>query len=390
MRILCVIPFYKPAYIYGGPTRSVPALCEGLANLGEQVTVFTTDANGKERLEGIAGQPQILDGVKVIYFRQDVGGNYFYSAGLARACQATISDYDLVYIVATWTHPFLPACTWARRRQVPYVVSPRTSFMRQTWRDKHLKKWSYFHMFERRLIEHAAALHYTSRLEQRESQWLNLSPEPFVVANPVDVSEFEHLPEKGRFRTEHQIPATSPLLLYLGRLEARKGLNLTLAAFAHLAKSQPDALLVLAGPDKDGYQNILRRQVVEFGLQGRVFFTDYLDAQQRLSALVDADAFVLTSYSDNFGMAAVEALAAGLPVLISNRVGIAEEVAQAGVGLVTKLEIPAIAEGMECLLTLSKNQPEQAVRARQFARERFAPVKVAAEMQENFTQVISR
>lgn len=388
LHVCCVSPFYKPAYVYGGPTRSIPSLCEGLARIGCEVTVYTTNANGRTDLEIRPGVPHNVNGATVYYFQRDWGGNYFYSSALAEACYSNFHKFDLVYISSNWGYPFIPACRSARKASVPYIVAPRTSFMRKTWRSGWFKKLVYHYLVERQLINEASTLHYTTELERRESNWLRLRPASFVVPNPVDMTEFERLPARGSFRREHSIPDDTDLVLYLGRLEPRKGLDLTLASFARVASVNSKACLVLAGPEEDDYVQVLMNMAVKSGIADRILFTGYLDARSGLTALVDADVFILTSYSENFGMAVVEAMAIGLPVIISDQVGIAEDLSLEQAALVVSLDIEEIARGLIKLLASTEVRETLGHRAMKVARERFSPKRVAEAMLKEFKEVI--
>lgn len=198
--------------------------------------------------------------------------------------------------------------------------------MRKAWHGKYAKKTIYHLLFERQLIKRASALHYTTQFEQRESKWLGINTPYFVIPNPVNIEEFQQLPPKGSFRKLRKIPDDMALVLYLGRIEPRKGLDLTLCSFAKIALDNSKVHLVMAGPEEDGYGKVLRKMASDLGIGDRVVFTDYLNDKERLSALVDADIFILNSYTGNFGMAVAEAMAVGLPVVISDKVGIAEEI----------------------------------------------------------------
>jgi len=387
MKLLIVTPFYKPAYRFGGPTRSIPALSEGLSRLGVDVTVYTTNANGKSTLEVDANTRLDADGVSVFYFERDIQNSFFYSRKLAQACHETINHFDCVYVSSNWGYPFIPACRAALRHAIPYIVTPRTSLMRKTWRGKYLKKMVYHRLVERRLINQASLLHYTTQLEVDESHWLGLKPDYCIVPNPVDVSEFDQMPSRGLWRKALNVQSDTPIILYLGRIEARKGLDITVRSFAEVHKYQQDALLVLAGPEEDGYYAELRTLSTQLGVAKYVRYTGYIDAQTRLQALADADVFVLTSYSENFGMAVVEAMAAGLPVVISDQVGIAPDLKASNVGIVTPLDPQATANALGQLLTSSKERKVLGKRAMLFAREKYSPEIVALSMLSHFARV---
>ena len=379
-KILVVTPFYKPAYIYGGPSRSIPALCEGLAELGYEVTVFTTNANGRDSLDLMANKPLYKNGVRVTYYHRDLKGSYFYSRSLARACHDHIPEFDIVYVSSNWGFPFLPACRVARQSGVPYVVTPRTSFMRGTWKGKRIKKGIYHYIFERTLINHASAIHYTTQLEVRESSWLRLLPPYFVVPNPVSLDEFKHPPDRGKFRKKWGIMPNDEIVLFLGRIEPRKGLDILLPAFSGVAVHFPNAKLILAGPEEDEYRRVLQHMAEQLGIDDRIIFTEYLDSPERLEALRDADVFALTSYSENFGMAVVESMAAGTPVVVSDRVGVADVVEKTNAGLVTSLDIEDVVRSLKFLLQDREERVLCGKNGKAAAKQYFSPAQVARAM----------
>ena len=186
-KLLVIAPYYRPAYIYGGPVRSIPALCEGIAASGVSVTVFTTDANGRGRVDEPTSIPVQVDGVEVWYFPRicsRVAPMFFYSPELSRKCDAAVSGFDGVYIAATWTYPMLAGARAAHRSGVPYVVSPMGSFMHWSMSQKAWKKRIYLRCFERGAMEHACAIHCTSDLEAEQTRRYGFSP-LFVVPNAV-------------------------------------------------------------------------------------------------------------------------------------------------------------------------------------------------------------
>lgn len=377
-------PFYKPSHVYGGPTRSISTLCENLVRIGCDVTLYTTNANGSTNLPIEPDVPHTVNGVTVHYFPRESGGNYFFSPRLAEACRRTIGKFELMYVASNWGYPFLPACRSASEAGVPYIVSPRASFKRAPWIGKYWKKLTYHYLLERRLVQHAAALHYCTELERKDSGWLGLQPPSFVVPNPVDATEFKHLPPRGAFRRTWGIPEEKEVVLFLGRIDPQKGLDVTLHSFAKATVFHPKALLVLAGPEEDGYVQPLKKMAEKLGIMDRVLFTGFLESKTRVTALADSDVFILTSYSENFGIAAVEAMAAGLPVIVSDRVGIAEELRAERAGVVVSLDPAAVAVELIRLLASPDGRRQLSKRAVQLANEKYSPEIVAKAMLDEF------
>ncbi len=382
MRLLFVIPFYKPAYVYGGPVRSVSSLCEALAALGNQVTVLTTNANGSELARVPLETPVDVDGVSVRYFPEHrVRGGFFYSPALRRACADALHVTDLTYIYGVWNYPAIAAGAECRKAGKPYIVSPRTSLMQWALRHSRLRKRVYMGLFGRRYLNGARAIHYTSDSERAEAEVLQLKPEAFVVANPVDFSEFAELPAKGAFRRARGLASDEPLVLYIGRLEPRKGLELTVRSFAICRRRVPNARLVIAGPARPGYAERLTRLASELGIGDAVDLPGYVNARERLEALVDANLFVLTSYAENFGMAAVEAMASGTATLLSDQVGVAQDLQGTDACDIVPLEENAIGTRMADLLADAQRRETIARTGRAVVMARYRPEAIAREVQ---------
>ena len=226
MRVLVVSGYYKPAYVYGGPVKSVSELCEGMARLGADVTVFTTDANGRgKRLSLVDGRKQVVEGVEVRYYAVDwalASLMPFYSAELAGACRDELSTYDVVYLPSTWTHAMWAAARIAIRKRVPYVVSPRGSFMEWSLEQKALKKKIYLSLFERRFVEAAAAIHATTELEARQQTSLGFSTPVSIIPNGIDTRRFSATPGAGRLRRKLGLNSDALISLFVGRLHPEK------------------------------------------------------------------------------------------------------------------------------------------------------------------------
>jgi glycosyltransferase involved in cell wall biosynthesis len=160
-------------------------------------------------------------------------------------------------------------------------------------------------------------------------------------------------------------------------------------AFSQIAPLFEQVYLVIAGPDEEGWTERIQRWAYVQGLQHRVRLTGLLVGDERLAAFADADIFILTSYSESFGISVAEAMAAGLPVLVSNQVGIHPAIRSADAGLVVPLEVSAIAEGMGSLLIRS-DLPAMGYRGRQLVRTYFSSDVVASQMIEAYEKILAR
>ena len=389
MRILFVAPFYKPAHVYGGPTYSIPTICEALVNAGESVTVYTTNANGIEDLPYTPGILQDVQGVQVLYLKRNFHGNFFFSQQLASTCIQKIntSNFDVVYIASNWGFPFIPACWSSFLKKVPYIISPRASFKRNAWEGKYFKKFSYHLLFERFLINRASLIHYTTILESNQSRWLNLKPPQVIIPNPVDFQKFDSLPSKSHFRNKFKIEEDKKVILILGRIDPDKGLDLALQSLQLVVKQVSNVLLVIAGPEENNYIQKLQSLAKILNIEEHLLFTGLLDAHQRVEALVDADILFSPSRSENFGMSIVEAMACELPVIITDQVGVADFVEREDAGLVVPLDHEQMANGLIKLLNDPFLCRDFSKRAAIAVRNNFAPEKVAAQFLECLSKI---
>jgi len=381
MDFLFVTPFYKPAYVYGGPTRSIPGLCEGLTELGHNVEVFTTDANGEDTLDVKTGIPIQKDGVSVTHFPcTKIRSRFFYTPRLRKACNNRANEFDYVYTYGIWNYPAIAAGAACRHLRVPYIVSPRTGLMQWPLRQRWVRKKIFLWLFGWRYLQGAWAVHYTTDVEQCESEQAGVDTPGFVVPNPIDLSEFDSIPDPDRFRKKLGLSSDSSVLLFLGRLEPRKGIELSLRAFSRLQKKVPGSKFIISGPGDEQYLQKVKALVEELSISDAVVFTGYVDATARLEVLSAADAFVLTSRTENFAMAAVEAMATGTPVVLSEEVGVAQNAEGAGAGIRVPLQEDRVTEALTKVLTSSSLRKEMGRNGPIHVRQLYGRKAVANQM----------
>jgi glycosyltransferase involved in cell wall biosynthesis len=388
MRILCITGHYKPADVYGGPVRTIPMLCEGLVRAGSQVTVFTTNANGLGQSLSVPTDHSVnMDGVEVYYFARSRLARLvpYYSTALGKACQMYMKDFDVAYLCTTWTYPMFAGARAARRASIPYVVNPMGSFMTHALREKWLKKRLYYWLVERHLVNHAAAIRCTSLMEKEQLKRLSLQPQSVVIPEVLDLAVFSNLPSRGRLRSSLGLPPQARLSIFVGRLAPEKRLELTVEAFARVAEQVPEAHLAVIGPEA-GSGQALRLRVETLGVEKQVHFLGLLTGDWLLQAYADADLLVQLSAHENFGMVIVEAMASGLPVLVSDRVGLAEDVGRAGTGCVISSRVDEIAQKWHWMLS-TPDVEQMGVRGRQLVQQRFSMDVVATQMLDLLSRV---
>ena len=272
-----------------------------------------------------------------------------------------IGDSNVVHIHALWEEIQHQGAVAACAGDIPYVITPHGMLDPWSLSQSRMKKQLYLAWRLRRDLNRAAAIHFTSTVERDLSSPLKLKPPAIVEPNGVDLSEFENLPQRGSFRARYPQIGDRPIVLFLSRIHPKKGLDLLIPAFAAAAISQ--AVLVIAGPDSDGYAEQVRSEAARSGIGDRVIFTGMLRGRERLEPMVDADLFVLPSYQENFGIAVAEALAAGCPVIISDQVNIHAEVLAAGVGAVIPTRVQPLADALRLWMGSPSMRAEAASKA---------------------------
>ena len=394
MKVLHVVP--SLASRSGGPTQAVLGLAQEMARIGHRVTVYTTDVDGQQSLlrlkaqvTGIpTGRSTELDGVEIWRFATTFPSRWVMSPELGRALRENVADYDVVHIHSLYQFSTLAASYYARRAGVPYLVRPHGTLDPFLRRRGSLKKSVYEALIERRTLNAAAAIHYTAEDEMRLAASLGIQAPAVIVPLGIDLEQFADLPVRGTFRRQHAELANKRILLFLGRLHFKKGLGLLVEAFARIASDLPDVHLVLVGPDDTGEGDKLRHRLLQAGLEQRALFTGMLTGRDRLAAFVDADLWVLPSYTENFGLAILEAMACSLPIVISDRVNIWREIADARAGRVVPCEIGALATALHQLFEDYPLRRVMGIRARRLVEDRFTWARAAQRMAEVYEQLI--
>lgn len=365
MKILHVVPTYFPARRYGGPIVSVHGLCRALVARGHEVHVFTTNVDGAGTLDVPVGTPVDVDGVQVRYFPSPQPRLY-WSPAMRRALKAHTAAFDVVHTHAVYLWPGVAAARAARAADVPYVISPRGMLVPELIaRKSRMAKTLWLRLFERRAFAHASAVHFTSALELEDARRVGLSlPSPIVIPNGVDLPPRPDVPREER------------MLLFLGRVNWKKGLERVIEALPRLR-----ARLVVAGNDEEGLTP--RLQALASSAGADVSFAGPVYGAEKDALLARAALFVLLSASENFGNAVLEALAMETPVVLSEGVGLADDVVRADAGVIGL-------EGVPALLADPARRAEMGRNGRALVESRFAWPRVAEEMEEAYCSIRSR
>jgi glycosyltransferase involved in cell wall biosynthesis len=316
-RVLHVTPYFAPAFGYGGPPRSVLGLCRGLRDAGAEVSVVTTTANGDDELPADAASRPTYDGVPVTYLARTFPRRYFAAASLPAVLAARSGAVDVVHIHGCWNLFGWAAAAWCRRAGVPYVVSPRGMLYPWSFEHTRLKKTVAYRVKESTTLRCARFVHTTSDEESRVVAGLRIAREIVMVPNGVELPAPTPASAAAAFRQRAGASPSDFVVLFLGRLHPKKGVDRLVEAFRAARRVCPDAFLLLAGSGDDDYVCGLRESTRDLVADRRIAFTGFLDGDDRRLAFASANAFALTSHSENFGLGVAEAMAAGLPVIVT-------------------------------------------------------------------------
>lgn len=324
MRILHIIGTINPAA--GGPTEAIRMLVRYQPE-GYTAELATLDDPAAPFLSDLPFPVHALGSVKKRWF----------SPRLLPWLKQNRRRFDGVLVHGLWEYTGLGAML-ACRGHLPYVVFAHgmlDPWFRRTYPSKHLKKWLYWLAAEYWVLRRAYRVLFTTALER------DLAAQSFELHrwHPLIVplgAERPPMPREALLKAfEQQCPALTHtrFLLFLGRIHPKKGCDLLLQAFADAAHSDPEFHLVIAGPDPTGWRPALEQIAQQHGIARRVHWPGMLHGAPKWGAFAAAEAFILPSHQENFGIAAVEALASGTPALLADPVNIAPDVAAAGCGL---------------------------------------------------------
>ena len=363
----------------------VRGLAESLSCEGVETHVATTNDNGQETLGVPCGVPVNQGGATYWYFPRQTR---FYTASwpLATWLARHVSEFDVVHIHALFSFSTLPAAFWANRRRVPYIVRPLGTL--NEWGMKNRRPWLKtlsFRLVESRVLKHAALIHYTSDQERREAERLHVTTAAAVIPNALPDHSNDAV--AGQFRARYPQLKDRRIVLFLSRLDAKKGLDLLLPAFGELRQQMPNVSLVVAGTGEADFVSGLKAKAASLGIASDVLWPGFLDGNDKQAAFADADVFVLPSYSENFGIAAVEAMAAGLPVIVSDQVGIHREISQARAGVTVACDVSQLTHALARLLKNSTLRRSMAENGRALVRQHYSSDAVTRKLIGVYNQI---
>jgi glycosyltransferase involved in cell wall biosynthesis len=369
----------------GGPPKIIYDHAVVQMKLGAEVTILTPISEGQK----IYAVPE---GAKVITCKRHWLAKFWaeFSPELYQWIKKHGNEYDIIHIHGVWHFAGV----------APYLAGVKTAKcitthgLLDTWTISkgYWKKMLFGFLFQKRILKNTELIQINNTDELADlKRFLGYQhPNVQIIPNGMKLSDFEQLPAKNIFRNKFSIPADKKIILFLSRINLKKGLDLLLPAFREIASQRNDCLLIMAGPD-DGYLAETETFINENNLSDKIKLVGMLTGQDKLAAFADADIFALPSHSEGFSIATLEALISGIPSLLSDRVGFGEAIRENQAAHLVELNVESIVDGLNKMLDNQEYCEKLAQNGIDLVRNKYDIEIVARKLFEEFQKIsISR
>ena len=384
LHVCHVITSIDPAQ--GGPPTVARELAVAQARLGLRVSIAFHQQWGRGKI--IDQTLRNTPGIDLVEIRRIMRLTFLehVTAALAmHTIRRVLGDVDVFHLHGVWEPILLRTATKARRTGVPYVITPHGMLDPWALAQNRLKKRIAMALAYRRMLDGASVIHTLNDDERRLMAPLDLLPVRVVIANGVNLDELRPMPDAGQFQAAHPELGNRPFFLFMSRLHYKKGLDLLAEAYAQYCRGGGQMDLVVAGPD-DGARRGLERDVERLNLAQRLHVVGPIYGDEKRHMLRDAFAFVLPSRQEGFSVAIAEAMACGLPVIISEDCHF-PEVARVNAGRIVQLDIGQLTDAMLNLSINGDDAEQMGSAARQLVETRYTWPKIAEQMVGVYDQI---
>lgn len=378
MNILHIVPDVSPTR--GGSLFTTLGLARAQVSLGHDVHIVATDYGYKE----LARANHLS--IDLFPCRLD---DWRWSPEMVRGLPGLLRDREIVHIHTVWEFPVLAGARACRKAGKPYIIKPGGMLDATCLANNAWKKKPYMYLLLKKVFRDASAFHFTSEMEKRDVLSQGLNPAGFIVPLGIDLSVWEQLPSREAFREKFPELAGRIVVLFLGRLDKVKQPEVIIRAFDDICGKDNNYVLVLAGPGETQYVSSLKDLVYRLGLSKKVVFTGLLRADAVREAYCTAEIFILPSLHENFGLSVAEAMAAGCPVIISDRVHIFPAILKAGAGLVGPPTVEAFSGMLKKLISDEALRKRMGENGRALVFREYTWEKVAGDMTAVYEDILS-
>ena len=377
-------------------------MCRALRARGHEVAIATT-SHGLSGLNGNGKGPKLYNGTSTHFFPVQWGDAFKYSRPLQTWLDENVRSFDVVHIHAVFNHSSIAAARSCRKYLVPYVVRPLGTLDPWSLKQKSVRKSLFWNLAAKRMMADAATIHYTAQAEfDRVKDSLGLthgSVVPLGIGSSDSVlgpqaSSPARAPNtdcdsRGHARTPAVPASTSPYVLFLSRLHPKKGLDILIKAFFELHKSQlfSEWCLVIAGDGDAAYVNSLKRLVSINAADDFVRFIGWVRRDEKVDVLRKASLLVLPSRQENFGLCVMEALAEGVPVVVSRDVNLAKDIADAGAGWISTIDVVGLENTLSEAMANNEQRLNRGVAGKVFSQN-FSWESIAEKLENMYLSIV--
>ncbi len=378
LRVIQIVP--SISLVYGGPSQMILGFSKALAEEGAEVTLLTTNANGdsgQAPLDVPLNKSLFQEGYTIRYFRCAPFRRYKFSTGLLLWFAQNAHRYDVAHVHALFSPVSSCAAAIARWKKLPYLLRPLGTLDPADLRKKRQLKQIYAALIERRNLAGAAAIHFTSDQEAKVSNRFGVSTSDIVLPLGVPSTSIES-PNLAQLKQlgipTEVLESATPILLYMSRIAPKKGLDMLIPALENLHENQVPFHFVLSGsnPQDPGYEEQIGDRLRQSTIADQTTITGFVQGEAKTALLHGADLFVLPSYYENFGIAVAEAMAAGIPVVISDQVHIYTDVQKGQSGWVCRCDVESLTQHLKTALTHPDERFHRGQQAQVWAREHYS------------------
>lgn len=392
LRLLYVAAGIAPRY--GGVSKDVPGLCSEMARRGHAVTLFATDEDGAAgHLPVPTDQEVQSEGWRTRYFRSMAWPGWLNGFGAswtyAKALRESVPKSDIVHIYSLYNFSSWCGASQARRAKVPYVMEPHGSLDDVVFEHNAVRKRLYERLFMLGKLRHADAIRFLTEAEAVTARKnFRAGFKSVIVPTGLDLQE---RPTTRAVLSTYGIDERyrDHLIIFVGRLHRKKGLDLLAKAFVEVSSRNPLAYLVVIGPD-EGMQSEVEGTLTRAGVRSRVTFTGMLTGTPKVSLMAAARVVVVPSYGENFCNVVIEALALGVPVVLTDRVGLYPQVVAADAGIVVRTDSAELAQALGVMLGDRVRARTMGEAGKQLVKRSFTWKGVGDQLEQVYGEILER
>lgn len=379
MRILNICGY---TWAIGGPARIIYDHTTEVLKQGHQVDILSPISPDDEPYP-------VPEGAKLILCKRTPFFSKIYrefSIELFQFLKKNIQDYDVIHIHGIWH--FGSLAPFLIKSNAVKVITIHGLLDQWAVNHHRWKKDLVTFLYQKKLLGNADLIQINNKDEEQDVlRYLGYRPKNLVIIpNGMKMSDYQQLPEPGTFKKHFELDPAKKVVLFMARLNIKKGLDILLPAFKNYVQKHDNALLILAGPD-DGYQKETESFIEKHQLGLNIKLVGMLTDDIKKAALADADLFVQPSYSEGFSIAVLEAMASKLPALVSDRVGFGDYIKEYDAACITELTVESVTSNLEKALESTSYRDQLAANAYRMVSENFDIKIVANRLLDEYKKI---